>query len=585
MMKMHDANSHVLRPDYKITGVSHPDTPHSVVFAVKPKNTEILDKVLHEVSDPASPKYGQHWTRQQVADLTVNEEGVKAISEYLTKLRVPFKISKYGQYITATTRVSLLEQMFEATFFTYEQIEGHYRPTARAHEYSVDAEIYEHVQTVLNLVDLPFPITTPRAYKLDKNIENKDIENFASSIYAGNTYPQLLYKHYRIKNEHNSKLGSQCIYAAIKQSFSQNDLEQFQGVFGLPFHPVDTVKNGYMNDSQCFHHPDSCTEANLDVQYILAVAPHTPTLYWYDTDNGEFSNWLQVVSDDPDTPLSISISYGIEEQFINQGIMNTFNDLAKQLAVVGVTIVAASGDDGAPGYSARNGNNCKYMPIFPASSPYVVAVGGTMGPETSTEEITCSSATGSEITTGGGFSQLASSSLASYQTSAVASFVSKKQSEYNKITYVPGRGYPDVSIVANKYLIQVGTNAFGVSGTSASAPVFAGYVSLVNAGRLAAGKSALGWLNPALYQLNSTVYRDITKGDNYNTALASVRCPQGFSAVEGWDPVTGLGAVDYVEFCRAMDGGLSCSAAAGLRVNMMFVGVVSSVLLLVSTIW
>eukprot|EP01037_Dinobryon_pediforme_P047394 gene47394-61516_t len=101
-----------------------------------------------------------------------------------------------------------------------------------------------------------------------------------------------------------------------------------------------------------------------------------------------------------------------------------------------------------------------------------------------------------------------------------------------------------------------------VSGTSASAPVFAGVVSLANSARKQAGKSSLGFLNPLLYSYSSLFVHDVTVGDNKCTAatdvsvkdgslyFSSVCCQQGFVASAGWDPVTGLGSVDVDKFIQ-----------------------------------
>ena len=86
---------------------------------------------------------------------------------------------------------------------------------------------------------------------------------------------------------------------------------------------------------------------------------------------------------------------------------------------------------------------------------------------------------------------------------------------------------------------------FHLYGTSASAPVFAGMVALVNAARLAAGKGGLGWINPALYaNAAKFVLNDITSGNN--KCQETICCRQGFTATEGWDPVTGLGSVTFL---------------------------------------
>jgi len=591
MIKRIDGQPHAVRPDFRVIGKAHSDELHEVVFAIQQNNLEKLDEIFHEVSTPDSPKYGKFLTRQEVADLTANREGLDSVTAYLTEHKVAFKVTTYGDFVIAKAKVSVLEHIFDTTFYNFEHIEGHHQKLVRAREYSLDGAISHHIATVYDVVDMPFPSKPPVATKANDEIQrafsdDPTIAKFDTSIYNGNTYPQFLFNYYNIKNSNkNLNQGTQCIYAAIKQYFSQNDLQQFQGVFGLPFHPVDTIVNGHMNDTQCVASVSSCTEANLDVQYILAVAPRTQTSYWYDSDTGTFAAWLTKVMGTSSPPYVISISYGLEEQFLGASEMTIWNNAAKALGVIGVTIVVASGDDGAPGYSARNGGNCHFGPTFPASSPYVTSVGATMGPERGQPEIACSSATGSAITTGGGFSKLAAASLAPWQKGAVENYKNTNSGKkaFQSIPYTPGRGYPDLSLLGNSYLIQVGTQAYGVSGTSASAPVFAGMVSLVNAGRLAAGKSALGFLNPALYTYNATIFRDITSGTNYNTAKSTVTCNQGFPTTVGWDPVTGLGSVDYVKFCTKFGGGDACSAAATSWVNILFVGFVTVIAVAVNS--
>ena len=73
-------------------------------------------------------------------------------------------------------------------------------------------------------------------------------------------------------------------------------------------------------------------------------------------------------------------------------------------------------------------------------------------------------------------------------------------------------------MLGHAYPVFIGGKIYGVDGTSASTPVFAAVVSLVNAQRLAAGKSTLGWLYSALYSIAKTdpagVFNDVTDGSN-----------------------------------------------------------------------
>ena len=74
-----------------------------------------------------------------------------------------------------------------------------------------------------------------------------------------------------------------------------------------------------------------------------------------------------------------------------------------------------------------------------------------------------------------------------------------------------------------------------VAGTSCASPIFAGMIALLNDIRLEAGKPVLGFLNPLLYA-NPDIFNDITEGSN------------GFHCAKGWDPVTGLGTMNFEKF-------------------------------------
>lgn len=111
-----------------------------------------------------------------------------------------------------------------------------------------------------------------------------------------------------------------------------------------------------------------------------------------------------------------------------------------------------------------------------------------------------------------------------------------------------GRGYPDISAAANNFNIVNGGELLPVSGTSASAPVVAAMISLVNAARFKAGAKPLGWVHPAMYEGYKSFVNDITVGKNNCTNAYHPCCPQGYEATPGWDPSTGLGTLNFRKF-------------------------------------
>jgi tripeptidyl-peptidase-1 len=199
---------------------------------------------------------------------------------------------------------------------------------------------------------------------------------------------------------------------------------------------------------------------------MMAVAQNSPTTYFWVTDNTTWSEWLFQVANMTHPPLVFSISYSSNEYDLTYGEFLAFSNMAIKLGVRGVTLVAAAGDDGALDSIARgNLSNCMYSPQFPASSPFVVAVGGTQGPESGTKEITCQSDLGGTITGGGGFSTFYKQPQ--YQRGVINTYFKTvngtKKAPYSGFSSLDfngnsfiGRGYPDVTLAAANYEIFIG---------------------------------------------------------------------------------------------------------------------------------
>jgi len=112
-----------------------------------------------------------------------------------------------------------------------------------------------------------------------------------------------------------------------------------------------------------------------------------------------------------------------------------------------------------------------------------------------------------------------------------------------------GRGYPDISAAAHNFIVYVSGAPFAVDGTSASTPVMASMIALINEARLSLGKPPMGFLNPWLYHVAAThpeAFVDIVSGENNCTADQSNCCQFGFRATRGWDATTGLGTPNFV---------------------------------------
>jgi len=216
------------------------------------------------------------------------------------------------------------------------------------------------------------------------------------------------------------------------------------------------------------------------------------------------------------------------------------------LGLRGITTMFSSGDGGlGGGCLAADFKTVEFPSVFPAGCPYLTAVGGTV-------------ATSPEVAwnlSSGGFSRYFP--RPSWQSATVSDYLAKQVSAetkayYGQYTNFSGRAFPDVAAhsFAPTYRIIAGGQFGGEGGTSASVPVFAAIVGLLNDVRLRAGKPVLGWLNPMLYQNGSQALIDITDGFSVG-CLPPSRGGSGvvpgarWNATVGWDPTTGFGTPDF----------------------------------------
>ena len=399
---------------------SNPDKQHSVVFAIKQRNMEALDELLHDVSDPFSPRYGKYLSVKELDALTSNHAAATAVMTYLSHSGEAHSVSmsverrvRNDQYITVKAPIKLWENIFRCQFFEFGTIHGSELRFHRALEYTLPAELRDHVSAVFNTVQIPDVRHLSKQRKLaslSKHIHSnitsslkaemwssKDDSTETSSISATTVAatevepltttellhyvtPALLNRYYNIPSNDGAGRGSQAVYETIGQAFSPSDLALFQRQFGLPNQAVAHDVGGHMSNNACkANNGNDCIEANLDVQYLMAVAQSVPTTYYYWAGEDFLLEWIQEVADMVDPPLVFSISYGVDEDELPSSYGNEFDLVAKKLGLRGVSILASSGDDGAVSPNAAQSSlYCGYSPSFPATSPYVTAVGGTM---------------------------------------------------------------------------------------------------------------------------------------------------------------------------------------------------------------
>jgi kumamolisin len=295
--------------------------------------------------------------------------------------------------------------------------------------------------------------------------------------------------------------------------YRASDLTAYFKALGLRVPTVTAVGVGGATNAPGKSSAD--VEVALDIQVIGAVAQGANIVVYFgpNTDAGFYQVLATAINDTARKPSIVSISWGGPESSWTSQAMASFDALFADAATLGITVLAAAGDNGS-----SDGTNSPAVD-FPASSPHVVACGGTT--LTATTETVWNETSANEGATGGGVSQFFAKP--SYQggvnvPAAPNGFV--------------GRGVPDVAGNADPvsgYEVMINGQMGIVGGTSAVAPLWAGLVALSNQ----INGSRAGMPHVALYAAaaeGAGAFVDITSGGNGS-----------YQAGPGWDACTGNG--------------------------------------------
>jgi len=336
----------------------------------------------------------------------------------------------------------------------------------------------------------------------------------------------------------------QCIgLIELGGGFQLDDLSNYFSSLNLKAPQVISVSvDGGTNSPGDPNGPDG--EVMLDIEVAGAIAPAAKIVVYFapNTDQGFLDAITTAVHDSTNQPSVISISWGGAESAWTTQAFTNFDDAFQAAAAIGVTVCAASGDNGSTD-GVNDGNN---HVDFPASDPFVLGCGGS-SLQASNDQIV-SETVWNDLpnggATGGGVSDVFP--LPTWQDGFDVPAPTVQGG---------GRGVPDVSGDADPntgYNILVDGESVIEGGTSAVAPLWAALVARINQQM---GKS-IGFLNPLIYAqaVEASGFHDITEGNN-----------GAFTAAVGWDPCTGLGSPDGVPLEEALTATPSARAAKSAR--------------------
>ncbi|KAJ8129096.1 hypothetical protein O1611_g4537 [Lasiodiplodia mahajangana] len=512
---------------WTMNGPAAKDETIELRFNLAKQNTAQFHELALNIATPGHAQYGKHLTLEQIdAIVAPKPESKDLIFQWLGdhNLADGATLNSRGNVVKVNATINQAEALLRANYNSYTDT----NTGAKA-----SRALSVHIpQALIGHIDVIQPTTFFGLKPLAPTAKNETFKALSQTV------PDTLAQLYEFGDAPKLTSGIMGIAGFQEQWANHRDLGIFMDYFAV----LDNANHSFtcvsVDGGGCpTGANDYGVEGNLDTQYAAAITSEIPNVY-YSTGGDTYSIFEDLANyllelDAASQPNVLSVSYGGEETLFGLSLAESTCNVFAELGAAGISIIFASGDSGV-GDSCNIDGQDAYEPFFPAGCPWVTTVGGTSGeaPETVWSP------------SGGGFSNYFG--RPSWQNSTVASWLASNPDGNSQYYNSSGRAYPDVAAGADFFeIITLGTEK-AVSGTSCAAPVFASIIQLVNSQRIDAGKPVLGFLNPWLYSLptGANGLNDITSGKSNGCFDTTISKP-GFSAVTGWDPVTGLGSPNY----------------------------------------
>ena len=486
----------------------------SLVIGLPLHNQEALTNLLEEIYNPSSPRYRHYLTPEEFtrefgpseADYEVLVAFAEANGLYVTRRH------SNRMLIDVSGSVADIERTFHVTIQLYQHPTEHRIFYAPDREPSVDLALPILRISGLDNFSLPRPRLKTRQLS---TLRARSLPQFGSGpqgTYMGNDFRAAYVPGITLTGT------GQTVGLLEFDGYTASDISNYEATAALPSVTLSNVLIDGFNGQPSGTGGE--IEVSLDIEVAISMAPGLSQVLVYEAPNGStFEDILnRMVTDDAAIQLSCSWYNP------NSGPDPVADQIFQEMAAQGQSFLNASGDNDAhTGFIS-----------FPGETPYITQVGGTT--------LTTSSADGpwasekvwnwatNGIGSGGGIS-----------TNYPIPYWQTNVSMANNRGSLTMRNVPDVAFTADNVYVRADGADWNVGGTSCAAPLWAGFIALVNQQAANYSNSALGFLNPTLYQIGtgaaySSAFHDITNGDNTSSAS-----PNQFFAVPGYDLCTGWG--------------------------------------------
>jgi hypothetical protein len=474
------------------------------------RDAAALTNLLRDIYDPASPQFHHYLTPAAFAGrFGPTPADYAAVARYAQTNGLAVVATHSNRLVLDVTgRAADVERAFHVRLNSYRHPKAHRNFFAPDAEPSVaDVPAIMHISGLNN-----YSLPRPRLHPLSATVNGKVVSRSGSGpggSYMGNDF-RAAYVPGTVLTGAGQSVG-----LLQFDGFHPGDITNYASAMGLSNVPpvvVVPVDGGVSTPG------DGEVEVALDIEMALSMAPGIASIYVYEAPNGT-GLWVDLLSQMADDNLAcqLSCSWGGGESDA------ALEQIFLQMAAQGQSFFDASGDDDAFTGTID----------FPSESPNITQVGGTM------------------LTTDGSgnyVSETVWNRNNNYGSSGGISTTVAIPTWQLGISMTANQGsttmrnIPDVALTAENVYVIYGdgqTGAFG--GTSCAAPLWAGYTALINQQAVVFGRPAVGFLNPAIYELGKgTTYplnfHDVTTGNNTNATSGNK-----YFAANGYDLCTGWG--------------------------------------------
>jgi subtilase family serine protease len=519
-----------------------PQTQISVALVLPLSDAKGAADLVRRLSDRNDPNYKKFLTPQEfAARYGGNAEDFATLKEWAATNGLTVVHESLARTIL-TVRGSV--QRFQELFTT--QLNNYRGPDGREFYSAVSRPTVPDAiaSKVTGVIGLTNSIQTAPLAKVYKRFGENPVAS-ADHPEIGGTGPGGTYSASDLRNlyliPNFGGVAPETVAIFEQGGFHASDVKKYLQTMKLPDRPVKVIGvDGY--DGQV-NGTSVELEAVLDIDMVIGINPDVHEVLVYEDGNDVFPVALldaldQVATDNKAQVLSIS--YGQDEYLEGDTAMEAENATLTQLGIQGVSVFASAGDNGAYGDTGSEFYPAHLNVIDPGSQPLLTCVGGTSlyagAHQTFLGEVVWNDLGINDGATGGGVSSYWA--IPDYQF-LVDTTRNGGSGTMRNVPDVAAVGDPETGVAVyskiNGGWIQIG-------GTSVSAPIWAGYASILNAGCEYLGEAKIGQLNNFAYF--TLLYPPLYAVNNGTNGSLPLFGTPGYSAGFHYNNCTGNGSLE-----------------------------------------